>query len=208
MTARKCRSRSSEFHETAHEGNKNGKNRQQGLEESVKSISFELSSDTALTLGTPHSTTHKAPAELLFKRKLRTKLPQLFQEPSSALHSEVKQRDKTAKDQMKVYKDLRTHAKPSDTQVGDRFLVLQQIQSKFSSKFDPKPYTVTACKGGGVTAERNETFITRKISHFKFLEPNGDSTRNSDNEDYDFDYDDGRQVQLQNLSKIENNYCL
>ncbi len=76
---------------------------------------------------------------MLFNRELRAKLPQHFQDLTSALHSEVKQREKTAKDKMKVYKDQRTHAKPSNIQVGDRVLVLQERQNKFSSKVDQNP---------------------------------------------------------------------
>ena len=116
---------------------------------------------------TPHTTTSLSPAELLFNRKIHTKLPQINAESETKCHEEVKKRDSTAKAKMKVYADSKSSAKSSEISVGDTVLVRQRKKNKLTMKFDPSPYQVTKRKGSRVTASRNGTHITRNVSFFK-----------------------------------------
>ncbi len=67
-----------------------------------------------------HFTTGKSPAEFLFQRKIRGKLPDI-----ATSHSDLEARDRDAeqKGKAKIYADNRRNAKTSDIEVGDRVLV-------------------------------------------------------------------------------------
>ena len=56
---------------------------------------------------TPHATMRKCPAELLFRRKFATKLPDMRINPAKARKDimEAKEDDRRAKDKIKKYKD-------------------------------------------------------------------------------------------------------
>ena len=139
---------------------------------------------------TPHSTTGKSPAELLFNRKIHTKLPELVLENDADIHQELKKKDRKAKSKMKEYADNRSRAMTSEIKVGDTVLVRQQKENKLSTKFNPKPYTVTARKGARVTVCRNGHFITRNVSFFKKIPDNKDHYIMEDNgNDHEFDFD-------------------
>ena len=76
---------------------------------------------------TPHSTTGFAPAELLFNRKVRNKLPQLQQDSTlsspGGTREKVERNDDRAKAKMKTYTDTRVKAKSSSFHIGDMVLV-------------------------------------------------------------------------------------
>ena len=113
---------------------------------------------------TPHITTGISPAELLFKRKIATKLPVL----SDECHSRdvaVWEKDKQAK-QMKEYADRRSWATERSMAVGETVLAQQKKRNKFSTRFDPSPYQVVDVK-----AVRNGKYLTRNSSHFKKVNP-------------------------------------
>ena len=65
---------------------------------------------------TPHTTTRVSPAELLFGRKIRTKLPEFHEDH---VVSEVQDRDGTMKVKAKLYADRERHAKYSDLVPGN-----------------------------------------------------------------------------------------
>ena len=71
----------------------------------------------------PHSTTGVTPAELLFGRKIRTKLPEL-----SEVHveQEVRNRDNEQKSKSKPYADVQRNARYSEVLPGDQVLVQQE----------------------------------------------------------------------------------
>ena len=138
---------------------------------------------------TPHSTTGYSPAELLFNRKINTKLPQLTTESKSKTHRALKKRDAEEKEKMKKNRDKASRAKESEIDVGDTVLVKQVKNNKFSTKFDARPYKVTRKKGTMITAERNDHTITRNVSHFKKLPNDMNDETMSDLED-DIDFDD------------------
>jgi hypothetical protein len=112
---------------------------------------------------TPHASTDKTPAELLFGRKMRIKLPEVS---PTVTDSDLKCKDATAKRKMKEYTDDRNNAKPATFQIGDDVLVRQRKRNKFSSYNNPIPYHIVAIKGSMITAENAKHKITRNSSYF------------------------------------------
>ncbi|CAB4036465.1 Transposon Tf2-9 poly [Paramuricea clavata] len=142
---------------------------------------------------TPHSTTGKSPSELLYNRKIQTKLPQVTVENDSSLHQEVKERDERLKKNQKEYADSKRRVKCADIKKSDLVLVRQPKANKMSTKYDPIPYEVTNRRGNRITAIRNGKYITRNISFFKKYHPRHgrslESTEIMDEENYSSDED-------------------
>lgn len=113
-----------------------------------------------------HATTGKSPAELLFQRKIRGKLPDI-----TAPHSDLEARDKDAeqKGKAKIYADHRRGAKTSDIEVGDQVLVRQDKTDKFTTTFHSTPHKVVHKEGNSVvvqspTGVRTEYNICQEVS--------------------------------------------
>ena len=115
---------------------------------------------------TPHRTTGISPAELMFGRKLNTKLPKLNEK---TIDTNVMKSDKINKEKMKSYADRKNNAKPSQLKVGDTVLVKQEKKDKLTTPFNPKPMKIVETKGTMITAKScdEEKQITRNSSHFK-----------------------------------------
>ena len=127
---------------------------------------------------TPHVTTGKYPADLLFQtRPYRVRLPELssFQTDDS----EIRERDAKKKSQAKQYADRKRYVQTSNIQVGDAVLVRNKKKGKLEPKYDPQPYTVVVKKGTMVTASRNNPrhIITRNTSFFKRLKTKGKNNK-------------------------------
>ncbi len=117
---------------------------------------------------TPHCTTGTPPAELIFKRKVCTKIPMAT--PSTTdVDDDIRAKDKRAKDKMKALSDTRRHAKHINIKPGDTVLCRQQKRNKLTTPYNVKPLTVTKVKGTMVTAEGHGHSITRNCSFFKRL---------------------------------------
>lgn len=149
---------------------------------------------------TPHSTTGKSPAELLFGREIRTKLPDANRQINNNITDhEVRQRDKAAKQRMKDYSDQRHHHVPSMIKVGDKVLIKQQRKNKLSTPFDPEPVTVVGRKGSMLILRKHDgTELARNVSHAKRIFRKSarkcpQTTRNDS--DYDDDDDNTPTVQ-------------
>ena len=98
-----------------------------------------------------HTTTGKSPAELLFNRKMRGKLPELHVD--CRLDLETRDRDAEVKGKTKAYADKAANAKSSDITVGDQVLVRQERKDKFSTPFNTTPYRVVSKTGSSVIVE-------------------------------------------------------
>jgi hypothetical protein len=121
---------------------------------------------------TPHSSTAKPPAEIIFQRRFKTHLPQYdFETKNTTLNSqELQQTDQLAKGKMKHYADRYNHTKHRHFAIDDLVLVRQPKVNKYSSYFQNRPYTVVAIKGSMATARRNDNkLISRDASFFKLF---------------------------------------
>ncbi|XP_033108460.1 uncharacterized protein LOC117110018 [Anneissia japonica] len=84
---------------------------------------------------TPHSTTAKSPAELLYGRKIKIRLPsvEIVKQESVA---DVRRKDNEQKKKMKERVDVHMHTKQSNLGIGDSVLVKQQKTNVLSTPFD------------------------------------------------------------------------
>ena len=119
---------------------------------------------------TPHTTTKVPPAQLLFNRVVKGKLPVLERKAKVInRHAEATRNDEVRKESAKIYADSKRRAKHSEIQIGDTVICQQNKQNKLSTRFNPVPYTVIKIKGTRITARNNNKFITRNVSFFKKL---------------------------------------
>ena len=100
---------------------------------------------------TPHATTGKSPAELMYGRQLRDQLPTMEPAPTRA-YKEAMTTDARNKAKIKSYADPKL--KKSLIEVGDMVVVKQRKKNKFSTNFGLKRYRVT---------KRNKATLT--LSH-------------------------------------------
>ncbi|XP_030849310.1 uncharacterized protein K02A2.6-like [Strongylocentrotus purpuratus] len=139
-----------------------------------------LLSYVAAYRATPHSTTGKSPAELLFGRKIRTKLPVISE---SLNDQEIRDQDAESKGASKLYADSKRGAKPSDVVPGDEVLVRREVSSKMDTPFLPQPYTVVSregnklniCSPEGVMYARNTSHV-KKYHRQGILQPEAETT--------------------------------
>ena len=117
---------------------------------------------------TPHPSTGKSPAELLFGRKFRTKLTDLRQNPAQIRPDILAARatDARAKERMKHYKDNPSTVKPHKIHPGDRVL-LKQKTTKHRSVYDPQPYVVTRTWGTQIEGQRDGVIKRRDAQRWK-----------------------------------------
>ena len=119
---------------------------------------------------TPHSTTGVSQSELLFKRKIRTKLPAL--EDFSFDDLEVRDRDSEIKEKAKQYADETRNACFSDLNKGDKVLLKQEKITKQSSPFYPSPLKLVEKKGNQVTVESDQGVqYKRNVTDVKHFHP-------------------------------------
>ena len=119
---------------------------------------------------TPHATTGVSPAELLFNRKLRTKMPSFDQRPESVL-TETRDRDAETKGKNKLYADERRNAKPSNIATGDKVLVRQDKVDKLTTTFGETPYEVINRNGNSLIVRApNGAEYSRNTTHVKKFE--------------------------------------
>eukprot|EP00794_Sanderia_malayensis_P003941 gene3941-4486_t len=79
---------------------------------------------------TPHSTTGKTPAELLFNRNIQNKLPDIPTNNADH-HNDLKETDSKAKSNMKDYADRKFRAVSSELSIGDTVLKIPENNQYF-----------------------------------------------------------------------------
>ena len=113
---------------------------------------------------TLHSTTGVSPAELLFGRNIRTRLPQLQESPCE---DEVRGHDSGRKEKGKMYADCKRNSCKNDIQKGDKVLLRQEREKKLSTPFKQVPYTVVQKNGNSVLIEADGVQYRRNVTHVK-----------------------------------------
>lgn len=124
----------------------------------------------------PHSTTLRAPAELMFNRNIRDKLPTLVWKPNESMDDETRDRDALMKQKGKDYADRKRHAKVNDVKEGDEVVAKRQIiTNKLATKFEPAVYKVVKRNGSEVTIENSGTGTQyrRNVAHIKKIPSQG-----------------------------------
>ena len=119
---------------------------------------------------TPHTTTGKSPAELMFqKRPFRVRMPKVSPEYND---KDVRDRDEAQKLKEKEGADKKKYVKWSNIQQGDLVLVRSNSKRKMDPVYEPLPYTVQSKNGSTITAVREHPrhVIKRNVSFFKKLE--------------------------------------
>ena len=84
-----------------------------------------------------HATTGVSPAELLFGRNIRTKLPQLQE---FTCDDEVRDCKSERKEKGKMYADCKRNECENDIQKGDKVLLRQERDNKLSTPFKQVPF--------------------------------------------------------------------
>ena len=113
-----------------------------------------------------YRTTGVSPAELLFRRKLRTRIPGI-EEFQVLDGQEVIDRDCEAKERGKLYADEKRGARESEVKEGDRVLLKQEKTNKLTPTFRPETFRVLNKTGNsfvvespdGVQYKRNSTDV-------------------------------------------------
>ena len=139
---------------------------------------------------TPHKVTGRSPAELLFNRKIRTKLPGLRVQQEGDMDKEVREKHRKEKEKQKAYADEKRRAQIKAVKPGDQVMV-QQRKTTTKTPWDPRPYTVTQVKGSQVEVKRGEEVKRRALNLIKKLKfrnrAENRETKKSDEEDPDID---------------------
>ena len=110
--------------------------------------------------------TGRSPAELLFNRKIRTKLPRLRVQQDGELDREVREKHQKEKLKQKTYADKKRKAHIKVVRPGDQVMV-QQKKSTVKTPWDPSPYTVTKVQGSQVEVKRGEQVKRRALNLVK-----------------------------------------
>lgn len=125
---------------------------------------------------TPHSTTQKTPAQMLFGRNIRDKVPGIHQ--PMEIDEETADRDREKKEKEKQYADARRNAKEISIEKGDEVLVKRMLKTnKLSSNFEPEVYKVINRVGGDVdiVSEAGKEF-RRHVSHLQKINSTNPAT--------------------------------
>ncbi|XP_063412611.1 uncharacterized protein K02A2.6-like [Mytilus trossulus] len=147
-----------------------------------KNLSTEIQTYLKMYRSTPHCTTGVSPAELLFNRTLRTKLPDI--QIRSHDDTEVRDRDSQRKEKGKLYADTRRNATTNDLKAGDSVLVKQNRGNKLSTTFNPKPFTLLEKHGNSVVVQNDDgDTYKRNVTHIKrFIERKSSENQNVNSE--------------------------
>ena len=98
----------------------------------------EMDNFVMMCRSTPHSTTGVIPAELLFRRRIRTKLPHLQE---FGIEDDVRDRDSERKAKGKVYAEYQRNAQEREIREGDKVLLRQEKENKLSRQYIQSPFT-------------------------------------------------------------------
>ena len=131
-----------------------------------KNLKEELQTYLLMYRSTAHSVTGVSPAECLFGRNLRTKLPELSEYHMTDY--EIRYHDSEKKEKGKLYTDKKRKAVESEIEKGDQVLVQKNRENKLSPNFHTEPIVVKEKKKNSVVKESNEGVrYKRNVTHLK-----------------------------------------
>jgi hypothetical protein len=111
----------------------------------------------------PHKTTGLSPYEMMFGRKMRTKLPQNLQKrKGSDREEEARAKHDEKKKQQKKAFDARQKAKEKKLKAGDEILIQQQ-KTSVKSPWDPEGFQVKEVKGSKGGGDQDQGQEPRQV---------------------------------------------
>ena len=115
---------------------------------------------------TPHPTNRVSPAEMVFRRRSRTKLPHLQE---FSIEDEVRDRDIKRKKKGKVYEDCQRNALEREIREGNKVLLRQEKENKLSTPYKQCPFTANQKNGNSVLVEADGDCVQyrRNVTHVK-----------------------------------------
>ena len=119
---------------------------------------------------TPYLTTGRSPVEMLYNRKIKTKLPSFDIHKETGEQAEIRRQHDEKKIRQKKYFDKSRKAAPKPIKVGDQILVKQDKSIK-KPPFNPDPFKVTSVECNRVTAVNGRKKVTRDKNQLKVLHP-------------------------------------
>ena len=143
---------------------------------------------------TPHISTGKAPAEIIFSsRTYRTKLPQIG----------LRYDDKDIRERASLSKaaDSNRNVKKSNFKIADTVLVKQRQVNKLTPPFSPDPLKIIRIKGSMIIAKSVKTAITitRNTSFFKKIPSRKKGTSHDDQYEISINGDGDNVVQNEDV---------
>lgn len=131
---------------------------------------IELQNYLSMYYSVVHPSTGKTPAEILFGRQYRTKLPTLIGVDDHADDDEIRDNDAEAKLGRKLYRDNKLHATRTTIEEGDE-VVLKNMQkeNKLALTFNPERFVVAEKNGDViiVRSQENGRMYRRSVNHAK-----------------------------------------
>ena len=120
---------------------------------------------------TPHPTTGEILAEILFGRKFFTKIADIRNSQTKEREDikRAQDKDKESKEIQKKYKDSKANVTEHKIQVVDK-VMKERKSTKYTTPYDPVPYTVIEVHGSQITARRGEEIKIRDSQRFKRVE--------------------------------------
>ena len=134
---------------------------------------------------TPHSTTKVPPAELLYNRNIRGKIPSQ-QYTKVDKHHIARSNEDRSKIYNKRYADSHRRTRSNNIGVGDTVLLKQHVKNKLMTKFNAEPCIVVNVTGSDVTVMTNDgKFICRNKSFIKKIPLPTGTLDSGDDDEYE-----------------------
>ncbi|XP_024891451.1 uncharacterized protein K02A2.6-like [Temnothorax curvispinosus] len=128
----------------------------------------------------PQASTGVSPAELMFGRKIKTKMPEL-RGIRNNLDEAIRDRDAWKKLKSKERYDLRNNAKESELKLGDTVLLKTIKRDKLSPEYESVKYEVVDLAGDNVKIKNaDEKMFKRNVAHVKKFNRAGPSESDED----------------------------
>ena len=129
---------------------------------------FALQNHLMQYRATPHPSTGKPPAELLFGRRFRLNMPDIRENITGPRidMQEAREKDTQAKARMKKQKDSNRNVREHEIVQGDSVL-LRRESTKHKSRYDPDPYVVVRVEGSQIVGERDGRTKARDAQKWK-----------------------------------------